>query len=66
MQHLVQGVSYHNLRTVGDLYLADEDAQRYALRDAVDGISELDISVHWGTGISSSSDSIFIDVCNKM
>jgi TnpA family transposase len=66
MQHLVQGISYHNLRTVGDLYLADEDAQRYALRDVVDGISELDITDHSRTGVSSSSDSIRMEYQSKV
>jgi len=66
MQHLVEAISYHNLRTIGDLYLSDEDSQRYALRDIVDAISNLDITVHWGTGISSASDSIRMEYQGKV
>ena len=66
MQHLVQSISYHALRTVGDLYLSDEDAQRYALRDVVDAMTDLDITENWGRGESSSSDSIRMEFQSKV
>ncbi len=66
MPHLVQGITYDQLRAVTDYYISDEDAQRYTLREIVNAISELDITGRWGTGKSSGSDSIRMEYHSKV
>lgn len=66
MPSLVHGISYDRLRTISDFYLSDEDSSRYALRDVVNAISELDITGHWGTGKTSASDSIRMEYHSKV
>lgn len=66
MPNLVQGVTYDKLKSMSDFYLSDEDRSRYALGDVVKAISGLDISVNWGIGITSSSDSIRMEYQSKV
>lgn len=55
MSHLVDGVPYHRIKKISDWFLT-EDAQRSALAILVNAISDLDITKHWGSGKTSSSD----------
>lgn len=55
MSHLMEGVSYSKIKNISDWFLT-EDAQRSALAIIVNAISGLDITKHWGSGKTSSSD----------
>ncbi|MFQ5906413.1 MAG: Tn3 family transposase, partial [bacterium] len=55
MARLTQGISYEQLRHVTD-WLLTEEAQRRALAQLVNAISNLDVTQTWGEGKTSSSD----------
>jgi TnpA family transposase len=55
MSHLIEGVSYHRIKNISDWFLTEE-TQRSALAVLVKAISKLDITKHWGSGKTSSSD----------
>lgn len=55
MSHLIEGVSYHRIKNISDWFLTEE-TQRSALAVLVTAISKLDITKHWGSGKTSSSD----------
>ncbi|MFK7932004.1 MAG: Tn3 family transposase [Saprospiraceae bacterium] len=55
MSHLTEGVSYNKIKNISDWFLT-QDAQRSALAIIVNAISGLDITKHWGSGKTSSSD----------
>lgn len=55
MARLTKAVTYDQIRRITDWQLT-EDAQRAALALIVNAITNLDITKHWGTGKTSSSD----------
>lgn len=55
MSHLIQGVPYSRIKNISDWFLTEE-SQRSALAIIVNAISDLDITKHWGSGKTSSSD----------
>ena len=55
MARLTDGVSYSEIRHITDWQLTDE-AQRQALAQLVNAISNLDVTQAWGQGRTSSSD----------
>ena len=55
MEKVAPDIPYEQLKHISDWRLA-EDNQRAALAAVVDGISNLDATVHWGEGRTSASD----------
>jgi len=55
MARLVDNVSYPQIKRVTDWQLS-EDAQRSALAQVVNALSNLDVTQYWGEGKTSSSD----------
>lgn len=55
MAQLIDGVSYSRIKNISE-WMMTEDAQRGALAQVVNAISQLDITQAWGEGKSSSSD----------
>lgn len=55
MSHLIEGVSYSRIKNISDWFLT-QDTQRSALAIIVNAISRLNITKHWGSGKTSSSD----------
>ena len=55
MSRLTDGVSYEEIRHITDWQLTEE-AQRSVLAIIVDAITKLDVTKHWGSGQTSSSD----------
>ena len=55
MAQLIDGVSYNRMKNISDWFLT-EDTQRSSLAVLVNAISNLDITKHWGSGKTSSSD----------
>lgn len=55
MESLIEGFSYSQLKRVSDWQVTPQ-AQKQALAAIADGISALDISMHWGDGKASASD----------
>jgi TnpA family transposase len=55
MESLIVGLSYQQLKRVSDWQITPE-AQRQSLAALVNGISSLDVSLHWGEGRTSASD----------
>jgi len=55
MEKIAPDIPYEQLKRISDWRLT-EDNQRAALAAVVDGISNLDATVHWGEGRTSASD----------
>lgn len=55
MARLTEGITYPQIKRIADWQLSEE-AQRQALAQLVNAISALDVTRHWGTGKTSSSD----------
>ena len=55
MARLTDGVSYEEIRHITDWQLTEE-AQRSVLAIIVNAISKLDVTKHWGSGKTASSD----------
>lgn len=55
MSHLIDGISYSRIKNISDWFLT-ESSRRSALAKIVNAISNLDITKHWGSGKTSSSD----------
>ncbi len=55
MAQLIKGISYSRIKNISD-WMLTEEAQRRALAQVVNAISQLDITQAWGKGRTSSSD----------